>query len=472
MSNASLRAQASEHILAISHHELLLSEIQRQLDSIVYPVLTLPHEITSEIFKHCLPATRALHSLDPSEAPLLLLHVCSAWREIALATPALWATLDLNAVYVRRHFSAIFDTWLARARQRPLSVKIVGPLFEIANFDSFSASFRRHACGIQSLKLDITVDSVEDLEKMDTDLLGLIFPLLQSLSIRLLANGREDLSVPSSINLFHDAPLLQEVLSFDGPPYFIALPWQQLTKFTGQTYTIADCLDALRLMPNLVEVRFALLQEEASNGDHTSVSHLKIESFTLFEWLCEESGTYANSTEVLAFLTIPGLQTLGILNPDSDVFDDAVLDSFLSRSAPPLRRLVIRGDIEIRFTSLLAVPGLTDLEIWRPSSVFVALFFQFFGDEESIIPKLQTLSFLGCDGDASVSDIVEMAAAPIADRRKAGDKFAPLQSFRVVQEHYIFAPALKISEEALLPFKKLKADGMDIYIGTEKASCI
>ncbi|KAJ6561533.1 hypothetical protein DFH09DRAFT_1479957 [Mycena vulgaris] len=135
-----------------------------QLDSIrvvYYPVLTLPPEITSEIFLHCLPATRSLDSVDTSAAPLLLMQVCSAWRQIAVSMPTLWMSLDINAQLIWVHFSEIFDIWLGRARQSPLSVKIVGPLSKIDDFDRFLETFQRHSGGMRSLDLDMTLEDFE-----------------------------------------------------------------------------------------------------------------------------------------------------------------------------------------------------------------------------------------------------------------------------------------------------------------------
>ncbi|KAJ7902854.1 hypothetical protein B0H14DRAFT_2329532, partial [Mycena olivaceomarginata] len=65
---------------------------QRQLNAVLNavldPVARLPLEISSEIFLQSLdapfPQRGALHT------PMLLLSICSAWTDIALATPALW----------------------------------------------------------------------------------------------------------------------------------------------------------------------------------------------------------------------------------------------------------------------------------------------------------------------------------------------------------------------------------------------
>ncbi|KAJ6630351.1 hypothetical protein B0H10DRAFT_1649973, partial [Mycena sp. CBHHK59/15] len=56
----------------------------------VYPILTLPLEITSEIFSHCLPPNILMVEPSTSAAPLLLTEICRTWRTIALSTPGLW----------------------------------------------------------------------------------------------------------------------------------------------------------------------------------------------------------------------------------------------------------------------------------------------------------------------------------------------------------------------------------------------
>ncbi|KAJ6608968.1 hypothetical protein B0H10DRAFT_1633877, partial [Mycena sp. CBHHK59/15] len=50
----------------------------------VYPVLTAPNEIISDIFPASLPNNRRI---SPSEkrAPLQLAQICSQWRAVALS---------------------------------------------------------------------------------------------------------------------------------------------------------------------------------------------------------------------------------------------------------------------------------------------------------------------------------------------------------------------------------------------------
>ncbi|KAJ7747729.1 hypothetical protein B0H16DRAFT_1692274 [Mycena metata] len=65
----------------IDVHKALISYPQR-----------LPHDIVQEIFIACLPHdSNAV--MSRKEAPLLLCEICSAWRNLALNTPTLWASL-------------------------------------------------------------------------------------------------------------------------------------------------------------------------------------------------------------------------------------------------------------------------------------------------------------------------------------------------------------------------------------------
>ncbi|KAJ7693867.1 hypothetical protein B0H17DRAFT_1058503 [Mycena rosella] len=450
MFNADLRAQAQDLISAISCQQQILDslkaqleDVQRQLHSIVYPVLTLPPEITSEIFVHCLSPSRRLAIVDAKEAPLLLMHVCSAWRGVAVSSPVLWATLDINATSVAPHFSEIFAVWLQRAGQCQLSVKIGSSLLEIgdSDFDGFWGTFRRHSGEMRSLELNLTRP---DFERMNTHLLA--FPLLQNLGIHFAEHD-------TSLKMFDHVPMLHELCMNYAPPT-ILLPWQRLTKFTAKWYTLTECLEALRLMPNIVECHFSSLIEEDSPP--ASISHPKMQSFTLFD----------SATDILDFLTLPALHTLEILDPT--IFDEDTFDIFLSRSAPLLQSLVMKGDANLRFASLMAVTTLTKLEIWNPPILGIGALFGFF-ENDTFLPRLRTLSFLGCEEHAqkaSVFDLVEMAPQ-IADIRGTRPDF---QSFRLTADAQRYLAAF--SEEQLLLFRKLETEGMHVYIGMENESIV
>ncbi|KAJ6553797.1 hypothetical protein DFH09DRAFT_864838, partial [Mycena vulgaris] len=83
--------------------------IETELVSIVYPILSLPTDVTSEIFARCVdhperlsPAARAWIVSKPAETSrepmaLVLSRICKTWRTVALATPRLWRVIPLAA---------------------------------------------------------------------------------------------------------------------------------------------------------------------------------------------------------------------------------------------------------------------------------------------------------------------------------------------------------------------------------------
>ncbi|KAJ7615327.1 hypothetical protein FB45DRAFT_717707, partial [Roridomyces roridus] len=85
---AQIRSQiaALESQLAVLHERQ--QTVSTALDSIVYPILALPFDMTAEIFVHYLDVPDDVYISMPT--PLILASVCSQWRSIALSCPRLW----------------------------------------------------------------------------------------------------------------------------------------------------------------------------------------------------------------------------------------------------------------------------------------------------------------------------------------------------------------------------------------------
>ncbi|KAL5521300.1 hypothetical protein ACEPAG_9223 [Sanghuangporus baumii] len=84
-------------------------------------------ELLSMVFEYCLPEDD-LPTDNPSVSPRLLTHVCRLWREVAFATPRLWARLDLACfpsvpcrMVADRH-SSILSDWFMRSGSCPTSL--------------------------------------------------------------------------------------------------------------------------------------------------------------------------------------------------------------------------------------------------------------------------------------------------------------------------------------------------------------
>ncbi|KAJ7342637.1 hypothetical protein DFH08DRAFT_241754 [Mycena albidolilacea] len=116
-----------DRLVQIDIQIVLLEEerrvVEKKLQSLTYPVLSLPFEVTSKIFVHCLP--NALHpepifksSRQELSTPLLLSQICQTWRSVASRTKNLWGRLHISLDEWSRdptRASGRFVHWIERA---------------------------------------------------------------------------------------------------------------------------------------------------------------------------------------------------------------------------------------------------------------------------------------------------------------------------------------------------------------------
>ncbi|KAJ7724873.1 hypothetical protein B0H16DRAFT_1384676 [Mycena metata] len=450
--NAALRAEFHHLSLSISRQKLRLDDLQTQLDSIVYPVLTLPVEITSKIFVECLPHKREKGVVNPREAPLLLMQVCRAWRNTAISTLALWSTFDVVRPN-RPDLTQLALVWFERAAMRPRSVKIEGPL---SNADDFIKIFRQ--CSREMHSLDFHT-SRKDLDSMGSSRFDL--ESLRTLSIRVGSQPFQQHVDP--LYIFQNAHRLRELASDVGPS-LLHLPWAQLTKFTGELYTPAQCLEAIDSMPNLTECALAASR---TWSDSPIIRHRKLRHLTLFS---PPSDHRSCSATVLGYLTLPALETLKIREVGE--FTGVLLDKFLRRSLPSLRQLVVcpeeivGNNTEILLSPAFIALPLTELEIGTPFPAFISHFFDNLARTAGFLPQLRALSVRNCDGPRgpNVGRILSEAAVAIT-RRRNNTSGPQLQLFHVTGRQ---RPVSSFTETELLPFIHLKESGMDIHIDSNE----
>ncbi|KAJ7762601.1 hypothetical protein B0H16DRAFT_1414585, partial [Mycena metata] len=97
---------------------------QEGLDAITYPVLTLPVEITSQIFKWTLAPGGVASTLTAEGKSLVLGHICQLWRQIALSTPELWNTINIAVGPALDSDLSRIHTFLSRSSSMALSISI------------------------------------------------------------------------------------------------------------------------------------------------------------------------------------------------------------------------------------------------------------------------------------------------------------------------------------------------------------
>ncbi|KAF8191950.1 hypothetical protein K438DRAFT_1762526 [Mycena galopus ATCC 62051] len=128
--------------------------------SVTYPVLTLPIEITSDIFlKFVEPGHPSRKALPGSENnPVNLLQICRTWRDIALAIPVLWSILNLICRLPYQCYSSspavddeFIQQWLERTAGVPLSLDFQGHATEGGGQEQIKAILSRHAPDVETL---------------------------------------------------------------------------------------------------------------------------------------------------------------------------------------------------------------------------------------------------------------------------------------------------------------------------------
>ncbi|KAF8218132.1 hypothetical protein K438DRAFT_1796358 [Mycena galopus ATCC 62051] len=458
MLNKELRQRLSELDSTISRHESIIEELKQQradvvsqLEFVVYPVLTLPSEITAEIFKWCYEGGLRLL---PSVAPLLLTRICHDWRELALSTPALWDTIDEIEYNDPLEDEEFLSTWFSRAGTRPLSLGIIYPdHLESAYLESI---VRRHASQLQWLDVMTNSDILLDFDTIPS------FPLLRDLS---LCSRIED--VGPQINVFRDAPSLRHLSIECLPPSALNLPWAQLTKTTLSFISLTECLRVLRLATSLREFRREALPEgevDESLFRQPSVSHSSLTTFSVTTSSGEEG--------ILQLLTLPGLQKLelrGRWTVDASELDHDLVP-FLSRTCPTLRALTIPISTRLPVHWLQLLIHLTTLELVQPAGLALVKNAIRILDRRSVpglLPKLHTFVISEC-GSNRVDTLLLEVLGSRCDASNA--ERARLESFSIIWPEYetLDDRAVRLPLVNVAPLRALAARGMRIHIGTRE----
>jgi hypothetical protein len=212
---------------------------------LVAPVRRLPPEILSEIFIHCV-GTNCFDSFTQfslprlDNTPLLLGSICSKWRSISLSTPRLWASFSLT-IWPRylKHDIPLAKTWLARAGACPLSIQLSSRGGDQNSMDQLMQVFLLHCEYWYDVWLSLSPAVMSQLSPAKNRLRRLQ-------KLRIDGYGHE------TIDIFECAPQL----SYFCPPMSIVpssakFPWNQLRYIDTGSSNCDECVEMLRLTPNL-----------------------------------------------------------------------------------------------------------------------------------------------------------------------------------------------------------------------------
>ncbi|KAJ7448333.1 hypothetical protein FB451DRAFT_1103074 [Mycena latifolia] len=258
-SNSHLRSRLTEIEQQIVRLESQLARLRveregivEKLDSIVYPILTVPPEVTSEIFIHSVGRPNYSPSRGPKyDGPLRLASICRAWRAIALSTPRIWTHFHAwSPAIIHRpteNVSDLLGCWLPRAGSLPLDVVIQLPA--VCSYYAILSTLAQYSSQWLVLRLMSG--------KPFSFPIGTICTPLSCLKrIEISIQYWPDAG-PTCITEFLDALHLSEAFLSGVTFPRISLPWIQLTDLELHHTSLAECLNTLEQTPNLESLTYS-----------------------------------------------------------------------------------------------------------------------------------------------------------------------------------------------------------------------
>ncbi|KAJ6505012.1 hypothetical protein C8R45DRAFT_543796 [Mycena sanguinolenta] len=398
-----IASEIARHQTQIARLEQEGSALEDSLSRVIYPVLTLPNEITARIFVHCLPNHGERPS--PQAAPLLPAQICRHWRAVALATCELWSRLYIRWPYNAdgTATAASVKTWISRAKGHPLSLGLDPNRRQIP---SELLEFISSRCGqIRRLEICLDLAQFHQLCPPQTPL-----PLLQHFAIRRFLD--ED---PQAF--LESAPSLCELRLIDAPKITFRLP--SLTNLEiSNNISLEIFLHILRHTPHLAE--FGCAAETAIPSTHdphvpetfASLSRLALRWSELF----------------LNFVIFPSLCRLELhdnwYHEELDCLE--VVMSFVSRSACVISHLVLglEGCDEEEFADWLeAFPSVKSLDIQNGPDLDRLIPCL---SAASVLPELRELDISSLQPNVDYNVLIEML-----QQRRDPMNAVKLQSFRL-----------------------------------------
>ncbi|KAF8878293.1 hypothetical protein BD779DRAFT_1214906 [Infundibulicybe gibba] len=313
------------------------------------PIMNLNADVLREIFLFCLfrgpariPLVNRMVQLEPR---LVLSHVCSFWRAIALYTPELWSHIDVGRLRRSRHYECL-KTWLHRSAQFPLSIhgSISDDLEGVDEFGNIVLS-NIHRC--RRLTMNVTPILLPTLLCLPPGSLRALVSVNLHFSVHEFCRELQRLAVDTPITAFQMAPQLRCVTLGSAYRYegavdlrCLRLPWRQLTilKFEDIELAADSCIAVLHACTALELCKMTIAS---------------IDDLTIKE-------THARTARTVV------LPALRILYLSGDVLHEPFLTSF---HLPNLRSLELNGD-NIRQWSVgiltpILVPTTQTLQVLR-----------------------------------------------------------------------------------------------------------
>ncbi|KAF7367529.1 F-box domain-containing protein [Mycena sanguinolenta] len=392
-------AESRLQFLAAAERRRIIND----LNSKFCPILTLPPEITSEIFSHYVTNPPWLGVAGKSApGPLTLAAVCQSWRYICFSTHCLWASLRLfPSLWVIDDFIHLLECWLQRAGHHPLDL-------EVWDQGQDSTMTILSVISHHSLHLRTLIFSLFTPFSFPNDEFWKRVPLLTKLSVRITAYVHwHDTSV--MISAFREAPRLREVCLSGNSAQHMLLPWIQLTHLEFQETSPSSCLHVLKETPNVQVLSVSLphLGRELPHAMTLLLPHrVTLHHLHTLKFSDDLEG------KLLERLVLPALKTIHL----SLLIGPGIL-SFINlgfRSAWSLQSICFTEMVVNECISCLqSLPSITHIQFGNAmlSSIELNELLYFLHKDRTTLPALETLALRDCSREFSGLRLREMLAS-------------------------------------------------------------
>ncbi|KAJ7282502.1 hypothetical protein C8J57DRAFT_1463193 [Mycena rebaudengoi] len=402
------------------------------LDSIIYPILTLPPEIMSDIFLH--------YCRGLERGQLQVASICKAWRAIALTTPALWS--DFSPSWrANQNLPKLLQCWLPRAGSLPLTLGHI----ELGEFthDAILASLALYSSQWMSLDLHAQSKPISfPIDSICTPLSALI-----KLKIRTPCWPAGSFACMTA---FLDAPQLREVDLCGLSLSSISLPWIQLTHLTFSVESLIDFFEILQQAPNLEGLVISFNDSLLQTAAPPPCTLFRLDSLTLSD---------GPHHRILDYLTLPALHRLEMLRMRAEGCTS--VQSLVERSGCSIQVLqLMQTALTVTCDCLSNLPSLTEVTIKYPgwSTADFGQFFERISDKRAILPALEALNIVGPKENIDLYPLLSLLSL----RRTGAETAQKLKSFQL-----LFSPICPQDyeiENAAKKLRDLRADGLEMNI--------
>ncbi|KAJ6487126.1 hypothetical protein C8R47DRAFT_1127792 [Mycena vitilis] len=451
-STPQLRANLQSVNLEILRHQTYISELTAKRDTLelklaetMYPILSLPPELTARIFVQCLPAHGRVQP-SPTAPPLLLAQICRDWREIALGTSEIWSSVDV--AFTRQDTTeakegAVFtiETWLSRAKGQPLSLTVRSQGHAIPS--PIISLICVAAPQIHTLEVELSSYEFDILKQKQV-----AFPGLQRLALVSKSRVAHESWAPSISIMQHASSLTN--LTIDTTPISLLSPSLTALEIRHRI-PFSSLLDLFRQCPKLLDLT-VYVEHPGRLEDQPPITLPHLHSLAI------------QGLTHLEFLTLPALRRLIL---DGGEYEDPYnkyghLPAWIQRWRCALEHLTLDFDYaeESRLPEVLrAVPSLTSLTV--DVQYDMHSFTQVLAKDTALVPQLAALrvsaEHLKFDYLA-FTQLLRERRAPLPGRVRLAFARLDLRSDDELRGTWWLSPS------AIIEFDKLVAQGLEVQV--------